>query len=241
MKKTMKKTIFGLVFVMAVAMMASCSDDDDDETADPIRTDKTPANIEAVDLGLPSGTMWANMNIGAQKPEDFGLYFAWGETQGYTADSTDGRQFNRVHYKWCGEEDNTWSKYSGTNGDGKTVLDIEDDAAHINWGGGWVMPSVDDFKELLDNTTSELDTLSGGNARVFTSKINGNKIILPRAGFRMNTGYYFPANLGLYWSSVNDAEKPGMAKNLYGLQVGPDIGTYMRVWGLPIRPVVRKQ
>lgn len=237
----MTKRLFNILFVAVMVLLASCSKDDDNDEKDQIRTDKTPANIDAVDLGLPSGTLWANMNIGANAPEEAGLYFAWGEIQGYTNDSTDGRQFNWTQYKWRGETANTWSKYSGADGDNKMVLDKEDDAAYANWGGNWVMPSVDDFNELLENTTSELDTLNGGNARVFTSKINGKKLIMPRAGFRMNTGMYFPGNLGLYWSTHIDTEKIGSAMSLYRLQLGPEVGSYMRVWGLPIRPVIKQQ
>ena len=168
-------------------------------------TGNAPAGAVAVDLGLPSGTKWANMNVGAEKPEDYGLYFAWGETVGYTGDTSDGRLFDWANYKWMtkgqsdwkyinkyqtadGTTDACWYKYNWDTGDYEfigdslTVLLPEDDAAHAYWGGDWRMPTNDEIKELVNNTTYEwitVGTVSGGK---FTSKTNGNSIFLPAAG-----------------------------------------------------------
>ena len=102
---------------------------------------------EYVDLGLPSGTLWATTNVGAEKPEDYGLYFAWGETTGYTGDTNDGYLFDWASYKWCNGDYNQLTKYcydisSGYNGftDTLTELEPEDDAAYVNWGPDWRMP-----------------------------------------------------------------------------------------------------
>ena len=99
---------------------------------------------ECVDLGLPSGTLWATCNVGATNPEGYGDYFAWGETA------------NKEKYKWSTYFDTnnfgkTYTKYY--NNGGKTVLDPEDDAAHVNWGGSWRMPTKAEWQELIDNCT----------------------------------------------------------------------------------------
>ena len=111
------------------------------------------AQVVAVDLGLPSGTKWANMNVGATSPQESGLYFAWGETTGYTSETTDGRQFDWANYKWMAEGQSSWkyiSKYQIDDGlteacwyeydgykfagDSLTELEVADDAAAANWG-----------------------------------------------------------------------------------------------------------
>ena len=122
-----------------------------------------PANgYEYVDLGLPSGNLWAKCNVGASTEEESGLYFAWGETQGYTSEqvgSEEGeRTFDGSTYKFSidGSRQN-FSKYNST--DNKTTLDLEDDAAHINMGGGWKIPTEEDFIELCKNTDVYVVTL----------------------------------------------------------------------------------
>ena len=108
-----------------------------------------------IDLGLPSGLLWADRNIGASSPEETGLYFQWGDTQGYTAEQVgDGeglKAFSLADYKWNvdGSPSNL-SKYNAS--DGKKVLDPEDDAAHVNMGGNWRMPTFEECKELCLNT-----------------------------------------------------------------------------------------
>ena len=127
-------------------------------------TGHTPEGAVAVDLGLPSGTKWANMNVGAEKPEDYGLYFAWGETVGHTGDISDGRLFDWASYKWCNGSEDSLVKYAIVNN--KIVLDLEDDAAYVNWGSDWRMPTLTEIKELLDNTTFE---------RIIQNGVNGCK------------------------------------------------------------------
>ena len=167
---------------------------------------------EYVDLGLPSGTLWATCNVGAEKPEDYGDYFAWGETKPksvYTWDT----------YKWCnGLTDKnsdvckTITKYCansyfGYNGftDNKTELEAADDAATANWGSGWQMPTLDQIKELYKGgyTTTEWTTQNDVNGRKITSKSNGNSIFLPAAGYISRpdnvVGVYGSAS-GHYWS-----------------------------------------
>jgi len=164
-----------------------------------------PEGVEAVDLGLPSGTKWANMNVGAKKVENYGLYFAWGETVGYTSDTSDRRSFDWDYYKWCNGSSTTLTKYCTSSSygtvDNKTVLDLEDDAAYMNWGSAWRMPTRAEIKELIDNTTSTWTTVNGVKGRRFTSKTNGNSIFLPAAGYRWYSDLYDAGSYGRYWSS----------------------------------------
>lgn len=159
---------------------------------------------EYVDLGLPSGTLWATMNVGANCPEEYGDYFAWGETtpKAVYCDST---------YKWYRSDSNSsgYTKYCddsswGYNGftDGNTELDPEDDAATANWGSQWRMPSEDQIQELYDNCTEECTTINGVNGRLFISNINGASLFLPTAGDRWGSSFYNgPWVLsGHYWS-----------------------------------------
>ena len=163
-------------------------------------TVKKPDTMEYVDLGLPSGTKWATCNVGASKPEEYGDYFAWGET---TSKST----YNWSTYKWCNGSSTTMTKYCtqseyGYNGftDNLTELQPEDDAATANWGSGWKMPSYDQIEELLNSiyTTTEWTQLNGVYGRKVTSKSNGNSIFLPAAGelgLAGSNGYYWSSSL----------------------------------------------
>lgn len=167
-----------------------------------------------VDLGLPSGTLWATCNIGANNPHNWGLLFAWGETTGYSTNLNDGRLFDWESYKWC-EGDNKYllTKYNIDENEGafvdghrfvdnKAELDLEDDAAHVNWGGNWRMPSLEQIQELLNYTLTTTTWIKVNNVegRLITSKINGNTLFLPEARTRMDNGYYHSDMVGNYWS-----------------------------------------
>lgn len=161
--------------------------------------DNSKMEIEAIDLGLPSGVKWANMNVGANRPEDYGDYFAWGETEPKSI-------YNWGTYKFCNGSETTMTKYCTDSSygtvDNKTVLEATDDAATVNWGSDWRMPTIDECKELLDNTFSEWTTqIDGVNGIKFISKVNGNFIFLPAAGYRSGSNIAFEGTLGCYWSS----------------------------------------
>ena len=155
---------------------------------------------EYVDLGLPSGLLWATCNVGADAPEDYGDYFAWGETQPKDT-------YNWSTYQYCNGSFNTMTKYCsnsnvGYNGftDNLTTLLPEDDAATVNWGGAWRMPTYDEWEELYQNTTVTWTTQNGVNGRLFTAS-NGNSLFLPAAGYRDNSSLHGAGIFGLYWSS----------------------------------------
>lgn len=170
---------------------------------------------EYVDLGLPSGTLWATMNIGATSPEDYGDYFAWGETAPKDV-------YNWSTYQWCNGSYTTMTKYCtnsnyGYNGftDGKTELDPEDDAATANWGSEWRMPSTSQIDELINNCISEWTTMNGVNGRLFTSKINGASLFLPAAGYRLDSSLNNAGSWGGYWSRTLYSSYPSYACDLY--------------------------
>ena len=164
------------------------------------------ATYEYVDLGLPSGTLWAKMNVGATSETDPGLYFAWGETEGYTAEQVGvDKQFTWADYKFNPSGDgSTFTKYNST--DGKTVLDAEDDAAVVNMGGEWHMPTQDQCEELLNteyvtNEWIENYNGSGMNGCLFTSVSNGNTLFIPAAGYCGDGGVYDVGEWGIVLSS----------------------------------------
>ena len=188
-------------------------------------TGDEPADIVAdpvaVDLGLPSGTKWADRNIGALNPEDTGLYFSWGNTVGHEA----GKDYNFEY-----DYDNTpGSKL-------KDDIDLEHDAARVNLGEPWKMPTKEQFKELVDNCESEVTTLNGYLGRRFTSKINGNSIFMPFAGYISGTSLYGRGSNGFYWSSSLSSQANGYSLLFYSGGVDP-ADSNSRFYGFSVRAV----
>ena len=154
---------------------------------------------EWVDLGLPSGTLWATCNVGASTPEENGKYFAWGETSPKS-------KYSWSTYKY-GTAENQLTKYCtqsnyGKNGftDNKTVLDAEDDAATANWGNGWRMPTKGELDELCNNCSSVWTTQGGKKGRLLAGP-NGNTLFLPAAGYYLEGSLYDAGSEGYYWSN----------------------------------------
>jgi hypothetical protein len=161
-------------------------------------------------LGLPSGTKWASCNVGAEKPEDFGLYFAWGETEGY-AGITSEKGFYWGDYKYSnGQTSSTSTSFKGLTKyntksasgtvDNLTTLEQVDDAAYQS-DNTCRMPTKTELQELIDNTTSVWETLNGVNGMRFTSKTNGKSIFVPAAGSCSNGTVIDVGSYGLLWSS----------------------------------------
>jgi hypothetical protein len=173
----------------------------------------TPDEHEYVDLGLPSGTLWATCNVGATAPEEYGDYFAWGETE-------PKEEYSWETYKWCNGGDSTLTKYCtesdfGYNGftDGKIELDPADDAAYVNWGPSWRMPTAAQQKELKDNCTWTWTTQNGVNGRLVTGP-NGNTLFLPAAGGRWYESLDNARWRGYFWSSTLDYVRPSYANRI---------------------------
>ena len=196
-----------------------------------IRTDTNGRNY--VDLGLPSGLKWASMNVGATKPEEYGEYFAWGETQPKS-------NYAWSTYMWCNGSFNTLTKYNTDSSygtvDNKTVLDPEDDAAHVNWGGSWRMPTDDEWTELRTKCTWTWTTQNGVNGRLVTGP-NGKRIFLPAAGYRCDTRFIDAGSNGRYWSSSLCTDDPHCASNVFFNSDRVDWNGSGRFYGFSVRPV----
>ncbi len=191
-----------------------------------------------VDLGLPSGLLWAICNVGANATEEYGDYFAWGETQPKDDYSWNTYQYSNGIYgnaltKYC-----TNSSY-GYNGftDNLTILLPEDDAATANWGNDWRMPTKEEWQELCNNTTVIWTIQNGVRGRLFTAA-NGNSLFLPAAGFRTDDLHYYAGSFGDYWSSSLNTDVPDGA---WGLDFGSgneyNLSGYSRACGFTVRPV----
>lgn len=201
--------------------------------------DDTPGDNghEYVDLGLPSGLLWATCNVGANSPEEYGDYFAWGETEGYNSGKN---YYDWSTYKWCNGTFTSMTKYCidsyyGTV-DNKTVLELSDDAARANWGGSWRMPTEEEQYELRTECTCTWATQNG----VYGYKVvgpNGNSIFLPAAGYRNYSSLYHAGSGGLYWSSSLNASSPNDAYCLYFNSSYAGCGSNGRYDGQSVRPV----
>ena len=192
-----------------------------------------------VDLGLPSGTLWATCNVGANSPEDYGKYYAWGEVSVYGKTAYDW-----AGYKYCNGSFNTMTKYCTDSNygtvDGKNTLSSTDDAATESWGNSWRMPTEGQFAELINTdytTTTWLTTQSGTNGRLITSKRNGNSIFLPATGYQDETSLNSKGDIGHYWSRLLDSGDPSYARSLHFDSSGINTGKNSRNCGQPIRPV----
>ena len=191
---------------------------------------------EYVDLGLPSGLLWATCNVGAETPEDYGDYFAWGETMPKGV-------YNWNTYQYCMGSENTLTKYCnkssyGYNGfiDNLTTLLPEDDAATANWGSSWRMPTVEDWEELYNNTTVTWTTQNGVRGRLFTAS-NGNSLFLPAAGVRWDGELNYTGDSCHYWSSSRYTSDPSSAWDFYSEVSGIYVIQNRRYFGHSVRAV----
>ena len=191
---------------------------------------------EWVDLGLPSGTLWATCNVGASAPEEYGDYFAWGETEPKEV-------YNWTKYKWCNGSLSTLTKYCnnssyGYNGfvDDKTELDPEDDAAYVNWGENWRIPTKAQQDELRGNCTWTWTTQNGVNGHLVTGP-NGKSLFLPAAGSRYDGTLYDAGSYGNYWSRTLNSGGPSIAYSVHFNSEYVSWGSSYRYVGFTVRAV----
>ena len=191
-----------------------------------------------VDLGLPSGLLWATCNVGATNPEDFGDFFAWGETKPKDIYDWKSYQYGNCTFdrfemtKYC--TDSCW----GLNGfvDNLTVLELADDAATANWGVDWRMATKEEWEELYRKTTCTWTTQNGVQGRLLTG-CNGNSIFLPATGFFLDGALICPG-LGIYWSSTLHSGFPERGWSFhYDMDECHVCGTYERSRGQVVRAV----
>ncbi len=186
-----------------------------------------PASVEAVDLGL--SIKWATCNVGATNPEDKGNYYAWGETE------------TKTNYSWDtyahGTSLDNLNKYNAN--DNLTTLEASDDAAIVNWGGNWRMPTDDEWTELREKCTGAwTDNYNGtGVAGYEVKATNGNSIFLPAAGYRDGDDPYDAGSDGYYWSSSLNADRPYDAWYVDFYSSNVSGRSYSRYYGRSVRPV----
>lgn len=201
----------------------------------------------AVDLGIiitkEDGSayklLWADSNLGTDTPEEYGDYYAWGEME-------EKVECSWITYKWANGDFNKLTKYCLTNRtdywdgtgnpDGKTVLDPEDDVAHVRLGGQWRLPLDAEWAELLNtnNCSWTWTTQKGVYGRLVTSKKNGYSIFLPAAGWQHNAYFYEKGSCGYYWSSSLNTNSPDSAVSVNLVNRNYSY----RCYGLSVRPVL---
>lgn len=246
MKK--KRVLFSTLFLLLLTScnLSSLFADKQDggtisQTVANTTTDNRSSTTESdkfVDLGLPSGTLWAAKNVGASRPEQYGAYFAWGETE-------DKSFYDESTYKW------NYIKYYNPDGlpfydftkyctkkqegivDNKTKLDYSDDAAYVNWGAQWRIPTAKQFRELITECTWTWTQKNGVNGYMVSSKHNDNSLFLP-AGGEYYEDHLINKESGKYWSCSGNGSR---ASILTFESWNVDTFLDWRQFGLNIRPV----
>ena len=222
----MKKILLLMTIALTFAFISSCYNDKDDEPV-------VPDNHEYVDLGLPSGTLWATCNVGATSPEDMGDYFAWGET-------APKQIYDMENYKWYNSANDKLTKYCTDDKYGtvdyETELLPEDDAAYVNWGPVWRMPTLEQQQELIERCTWQWVERNGVYGRLVTGS-NGNTLFLPAADYRSDNSPSNEGSIGAYWSRTLDSGYPSGLyfrnfdwKSVY-------LFSHIRSHGFTVRPV----
>ena len=204
-----------------------------------VNKESNEAGHEYVDLGL--SVKWATCNVGAEKPEEYGGYFAWGEIKTKSSyswtnyrfrtsgDSGDNVKFSRYN-----------TSYSYGPVDGKTTLDMADDVAHVQWGGSWRMPTKAELDELKEYCTWTWTTVNGVQGYLIKSIMSGytdRSIFLPAAGYRGGTNLNDVGSYGYFWSSSLYTGYPRDACNIYFHSSDVRASNEKRNLGISVRPV----
>lgn len=237
MNKVMKAVAALMLMGTAMLFVNGCTSE---EPANTFTVSGSIGGHEYVDLGLPSGTLWATCNLGAETPEGYGDYFAWGE-------NSPKPTYNWSTYQYCMGDGTSFTKYCtdsiyGYNGftDNLTVLWPIDDAALVNWGTGWHVPTMEQWKELRDNTTHAWTVQNGVNGYLLTAD-NGGQLFLPAAGYRKDDTLNSVGVDGIYWSSSLYVGIPDGAYDFGFTASNVFVDLYYRYQGQSIRPVCSAQ
>lgn len=183
---------------------------------------ETDNKLTAVDLGLPSGTKWADRNVGAKSPEETGLFFSWG--------NVDGVEIGKA----CDFSEEAYAETEGAKMKGN--LDAAHDAATVNMGAPWRMPTDEEFQELYDNCDWEWTTENGYNGVRFTSKINGNRLFFSASGYGAGSSWNDRGANGYYWSASFLSARYARSLNFYSGGVYPQDNS-LRYLGFAVRAV----
>ena len=234
------KKIFNFFIICAVVLFTSCTPAGSNPPDDPSEpnTPETPNDTdssedsnnnnkkEAVDLGL--SVKWATCNVGANAPEEYGDYFAWGEVEAKNI-------YDWSTYKWYDANDDCLTKYISK--DNLTILDKEDDAATVNWGKKWRTPTIKEWLELLNNCSRKWTRQNNVYGYLITSNINGNKIFLPAAGCHLKNKIHKIDDACFYWSSSLLTSDRISAWDVYFSLSEEEWTFYTRCYGQSVRPV----
>ncbi len=228
----MKKVISTILFVCACGVSVSAQDVKQ-SIQKSCPDDKHP---HLIDLGLPSGTKWACCNVGADTPEAFGDYYSWGETE-------EKNTYSPVSYKYCTGIDTDgdgWYdedvKYTEEEQDFGDIISGTHDVALVKWGESWQIPTLQQFRELLDNCTSEWTLVNGVEGRCFIGP-NGASVFLPAAGNRNGASRVLVGSSGNYWSSTWGTSDASRANELIFDSGYTNTHTTYRYNGRSVRPV----
>lgn len=192
----------------------------------------------AIDLGLPSGTKWACCNVGATKPEEYGGYYAWGETE-------EKNIYTEITYQYCtgtdvNNEYGYYSKNLSFQNIGNNISGTKYDVAHVKWGGLWQMPTMGQIQELINNCSYELVTYNGVVMGKFSNKKTGGSILLPTSGHRYGSNpVFFSGKVGSYWSSTLKEERSAYYFDFDSKRAACDNHYSTREHGFTVRPVCK--
>lgn len=183
-----------------------------------------PEAEEAVDLGL--SVKWAPWNVGASTPEEYGGYYAWGET-------VEKATYNESSYQYY--------KNDGYVDIGSEISGTPYDVAHVKWGGDWRMPTNEEVQELIDKCTWQYTAVNGVNGAIVTGP-NGNSIFLPATGYKMWSDLYSDGSDGYFWTGTSGVEVNEANRLSFDAEKGYAVAyEFSRVDGFPVRPVIEKE
>jgi len=244
----------GVVTAVNVGIVNIIATANDGSGVSAICSVKVIAGPEYVDLGLSSGTLWASCNLGANSPEESGDFFAWGETSPKSSFNINNYKYYSTIQEKDGEFTNTYSGYTkyvcqnssslGLKGfqDNKNKLELEDDAAYINLGDNWRMPTGDELEELCYNCTWQWCTYKNVNGYKVTGP-NGAYIFLPACyGYGKNEGEYWSSSIYSVDANINspsdEVRRLFFRSDYHYMHYNPNIGYALKRYeGMSIRPV----
>lgn len=231
----MKRLVKVMLLCVTFGTFFACSEGEFDDSGANSGSNNSGNGVvspEAIDLGLPSGIKWASFNVGATRPEEYGGFYAWGETE-------EKEDYSWETYKWCNGSYDTMTKYCASSpygiADDKTILDLEDDVAHVKWGSNWRMPTTEQQKELLDECTWEWTALNNVNGYKVTGP-NGNSIFLPATGVYIGTDVYYIGE-GYFWACSLNYGGSDLARYVAFNGDGYICYSINRSYGIAVRPV----
>ena len=236
----MKINSLSKVLVFVFVSIALCSCGNNDEGTSLTAHDIALTDSEWVDLGLPSGLLWASCNVGETRPEDYGDYYAWGETA--VKDVYDWQTYIHCNgapsrlTKYCNQAALGFDEYT----DDLTILQTVDDAASVNIGGGARIPSSSEWRELMAGTISVWTTVNNVYGRKIIGD-NGNAIFLPAAGGYWGSALCGDGKYGYYWADGIDLDNPRYAWYFCFDYSLTDNGSIGRDHGFPVRAVRGKK